>query len=129
MRCLLLCLVALTSVASAESVEQMLSSCRWIETAKISAGENGQVNVNLPQDFESGRCWGAFGVVQDVINIVGPTGPILSVCAPAKTTRTQLITVFVDYAKRHPTTMSENFFPTVWPVLIEAFPCPKTQQH
>ena len=53
-------LIAIT--AFAESAEEMLSACRPITKAKITDDR-----VQLPQDIKSGMCWGAFGVIQEVI--------------------------------------------------------------
>jgi len=122
MRYLLLFVLTITSVASAESAEHMLSSCRWVETAHFR-GED----VAVPRDFESGMCWGAFDVVQTVIGVVADPakGPIFGVCAPSESTRTQLIAIFVEYVKRNPKTMSDDFFFAARKALREVFPCKK----
>jgi hypothetical protein len=122
----LLCLLALTTIASAQSAEQMLSSCKWIENAKVSGDD-----VAIPRDFESGECWGAFGVVQNVIWVADPSQGrrLFEVCAPSESSRTQLIAIFVDYVKHNPKTMSDKFFFTARAALANAFPCAKTQAN
>jgi hypothetical protein len=43
----------------AETTQEMLSACRDLSTARVTGDQ-----VSLPQDFGSGRCWGAFDVIQ-----------------------------------------------------------------
>jgi hypothetical protein len=111
-------------LSKAETVEEMLSACRPLAEAKVSEG-----NVYVPHDLndrEAGICWGAFAVIQRVITWTyteDSDQPILSVCAPEKSTRTQLIAVFVEYAKSHPHRYSEDFTHLVFDALREAFPC------
>jgi hypothetical protein len=110
----------------AESAEEMLSSCKQLAEARVSEGL-----VNLPRDFESGRCWGAFGVFQRAAaqTIEPDDQPVLRVCAPPNSTRTQYIVIFVNYAKQHSESLNEDFFTVAWRALRKAFPCrPSTQK-
>lgn len=112
-------LIFYLSPAFAESTQEMLSACRSIAKAKVSAD-----NVNLPQDFSTGECWGAFIVVQKVIVLIDETNiPIHRVCAPANSTRAQLISIFVDYAEKNPQRLHEDFFYVAIDSLRMAFPC------
>ena len=58
--------LVLARPAYAESAEVMLSACRPIAKAEITGDK-----VKLPQDFSTGMCWGAFGVLQEVIRHMG----------------------------------------------------------
>jgi len=49
---------------------------------------------------------------------------LFGACTPATSTRTQLIAIFVNYAKRNPQRYSEEFADVVFDALAEAFPCP-----
>src|SRR5437764_934354 len=121
-RLAMLALVPLiASTALAESAEEMLSSCKKITNdAKISNDR-----VFMPADFQSGTCWGAFITLQAVI--VRTTGEgntrVFGICSPADSTRTQLILVFVEYARRNPRLLNEEFFSIALQALQEAFPC------
>ena len=109
-----------TKICGAETAEEMVSACHFILDAKVSNNE-----VDVPNDSESGLCWGAFLVLQKVIVIAahGEKIPFLRVCAPADSTRTQLIAVFVEYAKRHPERYNEDFFFVAIDAERASFPC------
>ena len=119
---LLLFLSAIARPVLAESTEEMLSSCRRLAEANVANTE-----VELPQDFETGRCWGAFAVIQKVTALViAPSKqPALLVCSPSESTRTQYIAIFVEYTKRNPRRLNEDFFFVALTALREAFPCGK----
>ncbi len=104
----------------AETTEEMVSSCRAISTAKVTGDQ-----VELPQDFDSGVCWGAFGLLRDVVTIADPSTdkPFLNVCVPAGSTRTQLIRVFFVYATAHPEKYQDDYFLVALAALHKAFPC------
>ena len=105
------------------SAEEMLSACRDLPAARVTDG-----GTSIPQNFDSGMCWGAFGVLQTVIGIVHVDerdktySRVLGVCVPSGVTRTQLIAIFVDYAKRNPQRYHEEFFFVVKDALKAAFP-------
>jgi hypothetical protein len=107
--------------ARAESTEEMLSSCRSVAEAKVVNG-----SIDLPQDFATGACWGAFSTVQSAIFLaLGKDKTLaLHVCAPLNVSRTQLIALFVDYARRNPKRLNEEFFYVTLDALWAAFPCP-----
>jgi hypothetical protein len=106
-------------LSKAETVEEMLSACRPTADARVAEGK-----VYIPDTRETGLCWGAFGAIQGLIVWVSGNGtPILGVCAPANSKRTQLIAVFVLYAKNHPERYSEDFTRVAIPALREGFPC------
>jgi len=115
-----LCLFASAATATAESTAEMVTSYKSVAEAKVVGSD-----VFFLQDFPSGVCWGAFGAVQRVIvQTVAPDAmPVFRVCAPAKSTRAQLITVFVEYARRNPQRLHEEFFDVAIVALRDSFPC------
>ena len=104
----------------AETTEEMLSSCRQVAEAKVSGDA-----VMLTQDFESGVCWGAVASLQELSRWVAPQQkkPVLHVCAPKQSTRSQLILIFVEYAKHNPKLLHEDFVTVALAALRDAFPC------
>jgi len=108
------------SVASAQTAEEMVSACGQVSGAKITNG-----TVMLPRDFDTGFCWGAFASFQQLGNLVilPATEPLLGFCAPKSSTRTQLIAIFMDYARRNPKRLNENFETVALGALRQAFPC------
>jgi hypothetical protein len=118
-------LLLLAHSASAESTQVLLSSCKSLSEVKV----NDNATFKMPQDFDTGRCWGAFAVMQKVINItISSEEPALGVCAPETSSRTQLIAIFVDYARRHPSRYHEDFFLVALDALQAAFPCEGVQK-
>ena len=97
------------AIASAESAEEMRSACRTTAEAKVS-----EDRVNLSQTFSTGLCWGAFAALQKATRVVDtsrrPQVAFFGVCAPDESTRTQLISVFVEYVRVHPERLHEDFF-------------------
>jgi hypothetical protein len=119
---ILVALALSPSVTFAESAEVMLSACREVASARVS--EN---TAEIPEDFDSGMCWGAFAATQKAIVITNSRnaseGPVLGVCAPSESNRTQLIAVFIEYARTHPERLHEDFFLVALDALRKAFPC------
>jgi len=113
-------LLLLPVVALAESAEEMLSACRKLADAPVSGDQ-----VRLPSDFDSGLCWGAFASIQSAIKLqyTDDTAPILRVCAPPSSRRTQLLAIFAQYARNHPERLHEDFFKVAWFALRDAFSC------
>jgi len=119
---LFLGILLMTPFARSESAEEMVSNCKAVADAKISGDR-----IAFPLDFSSGVCWGAFGTFQEAIRI-GPSKagkPYFSICAPPESTRSQLIQVFLVYARRHPEQYHESFFDVAFQASQEAFPCSK----
>lgn len=116
-----LTVLAAPSTSQAQSTQEMLSFCR-----AVSASKTTSEGVALPRDFESGVCWGAFAAIQAVIVRARPgEQPFLLVCAPPKSTRLQLIAVFVRYSEDHPNRLHEDFMDVALDSLRQAFPCPR----
>lgn len=105
----------------AETTEEMVSSCRAISTQ----GQVTHGHVSLPQDFDSGVCWGAFGAFQTAVSFVDPTTlkHLLPVCGPTGATRTQLIQIFLVYAQAHPEEYQKDYFVVALTSISKAFPC------
>jgi hypothetical protein len=93
-------------------------------TAKVADGK-----INLPPDFESGTCWGAFGAIQDLMTAINAITkkPMFGVCMPESTTRTQIIAIFVRYAEKHPEKYNERFVWVAEAGIREVFPCPASK--
>ena len=105
--------------SSGETAEEMLSACRPITQAKVSNG-----SVDLPRDFESGTCWGAFGMLQKVLFLLEPNGQrTLHACVPSDATRTELIAIFVKFAEEHPEDYSKGFELVAVDSILKVYPC------
>lgn len=118
--CILTLVIFFVPRARATIAEEMLSACRPISTAKVA---NGQ--INLPQDFESGQCWGAFEVLESVLETRSAEThqSLFGVCLPADVSRTELIAVFIKYMGLHPEKYHEDFTVVAIPAMWETFHC------
>jgi hypothetical protein len=113
--------ISYSSSAFADTAQEMLSACKPIARANIS-GDKGKVTG--PDTFTAGKCWGAFTVIQNAIERVDDSMLLIyNICPPAESTRTQLISMFVDYAEKNPQRLQEDFFDVFIEALRKAFPC------
>jgi hypothetical protein len=123
---LVLVVVAFAAVkpSRASTAEEMLSACRPIAAAKVS-----NRSIALPQDFDSGVCWGAFETLDWMLTTMNVrTGStFFPVCIPQNRTRPQLIAIFVKYAENHPARYAEEFTGVAYAAEREAFPCPDSK--
>jgi hypothetical protein len=116
--------ICIVPIIHAQNAEEMVSNCKELSEAKIS-----DHRIEVPQNFESGVCWGAFGAVLDAIFIVPDSfpkdGPMLHVCAPKEVTLTELVQIFMAYTKAHPEQLHKEYFFVALAALKGAFPCSK----
>ena len=113
--------ISCSSSAFAETAQEILSACRPIARANLSGGKG---KVTGPDTFTAGKCWGAFTVIQNAIERVDDRMLLIyNICPPAESTRTQLISMFVDYAEKNPQRLQEDFFDVFTDALRKAFPC------
>jgi hypothetical protein len=119
---LLVVAISIAPSIGAQSAEEMVSNCKELSEAKISAHQ-----ISVPQDFETGVCWGSFGTILDAIFVVPDSfpkdGPMLHVCAPQEVTVTQLVQIFIAYTKQHPEQLHKEYFFVALSALKGAFPC------
>jgi Rap1a immunity proteins len=106
--------------ARADSAEEMVSNCRDVAAAKVLS--DGTVMV--PQDFDSGMCWGAFTSFNKATHIVDEKRkPFFGICYPPDVSISQEIKVFLAYVDKHPEKLNEDYFFVALTANREAFPC------
>lgn len=110
--------------AIAQTTAEMADWCSpVVEEAVLKPGQ-----IAFTQSHETGICWGAFAVIQDITRLaVDMSRPeetrILGACVPPSTLRSELITAFVQYARANQPTRSDPFMNTAVRALQAAFPC------
>jgi len=111
----------LCSPAHSETGNGLLQACEALEReARISGG-----NIQLPARTDVHKCWGYMAAMQDLSVAVDETGkPLLGSCPSPKTTLTQLIRVFTNYARAHPQELHLKASQLVYRAMLSAFPCP-----
>ena len=113
-------LISMPAVAVGEPAREMLSKCTQSFASSPSKGEV----VSLPRTVSAGWCWGAFEVIQRLIVYSNESNQhFFRVCAPPDSTRVEIIRVFLDYAKRHPKELDQEFTDMALTSLMESFPC------
>jgi hypothetical protein len=113
-------LISMPAVAVGEPARDMLSKC----TQSLSSLSMKREMVSLPRTVSAGWCWGAFEVIQRLIVYSNEANQhLFRVCAPPDSTRVEIIRVFLDYAKRHPKELDQEFTDMALTSLTEAFPC------
>jgi hypothetical protein len=112
---------AVSTPAHSETGNGLLQACEALEREARISGKN----VQLPARADVHKCWGYMGAVQDLSVAVDETGkPLLGFCPDPKTTLTQLIRVFTNYARTHPQELHQNASMLVLNAMAQAFPCP-----
>jgi hypothetical protein len=126
MRALMIGLLSLfAATAQGQTVQEMLSHCRPIASATV--GKEPKTVAFVPT-FETGQCWGAFAVLQDVSRWINdPKRPnetrLLGFCPPSISNRSQYVGIFVRFADQNPARWHEDFLPVAVDALRSAFPC------
>jgi Ssp1 endopeptidase immunity protein Rap1a len=114
----------LCTPAHSETGDGLLQACEALEREIRISGDN----IWLPNRPDVHKCWGYIGAVQDFSTIVvedNKTGkPLFNSCPDPKTTLTQLIRVFTNYARTHPQELHEKASLLVYRAMLGAFPCP-----
>jgi hypothetical protein len=109
----------LASPLQAQTAEEMVSRCKAVTEGKIDAD-----GIQFVENYDSGVCWGAFGTLQTISGFTANGDRILNTgCLPKESTRSQIITVFVEYARRNPQRLHENFVLVAMDALRGSFPC------
>lgn len=111
------------ALACAETTEKLLAACKQIAATKT----NERIAV-MPQDFDSGLCWGSFSVLEQMLKPAEaaksrPQQATAAICAPENEPRARLIAAFAAFAKSHPERSQEDFLPVAQDALKAAFPC------
>lgn len=115
--------IAIPSQLFPQSARRMVSAC-----LTISAAETSDRGIRLTQDFETGFCSGAFSTLQKVVAKVDASeATVYGVCGPPDSRLSQLIAVFVNYARDHPERLHEPYFDVALASLRQAFPCTPTR--
>ena len=106
----------------AQSAGEVASACKQISAAKA----NERVTM-LAQDFDSGLCWGAFGVLEQSVKTYNkdkrPPQPLSGTCVPESVARSRLIAAFSDFLRAHPERGQEEFYRVAQDALKAAYPC------
>jgi hypothetical protein len=118
--CAALCLLLSAPLAHAQSAGEMLRSCEILQRGMHVEGSS----VFLPPDVDARQCWGFMSAVQQFTTLADQNGKtFLNSCPPADTKLSDVIRIFVDYARSHPDKMNLKAAAVAYNAMADAFPC------
>jgi hypothetical protein len=114
----LLCSVSVD--VKAETAFEVQSWCKEIVNAKFRPDHM----ISYRQNHDTGFCWGAFGMMQELSVFVRDDGTrMLGFCPPKDSTRVQLIKIFSKFVDDHLAMVGQDFGVVAEQALAAAFPC------
>jgi Rap1a immunity proteins len=106
---------------SAQTAGEMLHACQILQRGIRVKGDS----AFLPSETAAQQCWGFMSAVQEYSVLVDQTGSrLLSACPAPDTKTTQIVDVFVKYAKAHPEKSDTPAAAAAFNAMADAFPCP-----
>jgi Rap1a immunity proteins len=120
--CAVLCvLCAPISSASGQNAGDMLRACELLERG-IHVEKNG--NVYIPSGPELNQCWGFIKAVRQYATLADQDGKtLLDSCPDPETDTTEVLHVFVRYARAHPEKLRLGAAALAHNAMADAFPC------
>jgi len=108
------------STAHAQTAGEMLRSCEILQRNAHIEGDS----VFLPPDIDARQCWGFMAAVQQFSALADQSGkPLLNWCTPEDTKQSDIVRIFVDYARAHPDKMNLIAAAVAYNAMADAFPC------
>jgi Rap1a immunity proteins len=119
---LLVLILLLCTPARSETGNGLLQACEALEREALIEGDS----IQLPARTDVHECWGYMGAAQDFSAMVNNQTEkrLLNSCPGPKTTLTQLVRVFTNYARAHPQELHDKASLLVYRAMLNAFPCP-----
>ena len=106
------------AAAKAESALEYGSYCRPYEKPEMRGDR-----VYVTPNYEIGLCWGAFAGMQTLFSMTSGGKHMLLACVQPKSTRVQLIQIFLRYLSQYPEVGHEDFVVVTHRALMKTFPC------
>jgi hypothetical protein len=114
-------LVAANTAGLAQTAGEMLHACQTLQRGMRVTGDT----AFLPSGTEAQQCWGFMSAVQEYSVLADQAGTrLLSACPAADTKTTQIVDVFVKYAKAHREKLNAAAAAVAYNAMADAFPCP-----
>jgi hypothetical protein len=119
--CTILFLLAISSsTAHAQTAGEMLRSCEILQRNAHTEGSS----VFLPPDIDARQCWGFMAAVQQFSALADQNGkPLLNWCVPEDTKQSDIVRIFVDYARAHPDKVNLIAAAVAYNAMADAFLC------
>lgn len=96
----------------------------WCEELSDNIKIHSDSSIRYDNTRNNNICYGAFAAIQQLTTFVDKNqNRLLSICTPSESTLTQMVSIFVKYAKEHPEKGHLPFTSGAILALNEAFPC------
>jgi hypothetical protein len=107
--------------ALAQTAGEMFHACQTLQRGMRIKGDI----AFLPPGAEAQQCWGFMSAVQEYSVLSDQAGNrLLGACPAPDTKTTQIVEVFVKYAKAHSDKLDMPAAVAAYSALADAFPCP-----
>jgi hypothetical protein len=114
-------LFSASTAVMAQTAGEMLHACQTLQRGMRITGDT----AFLPSGTEAQQCWGFMSAVQEYSVLADQAGTrLLNACPAADTKTTQIVEVFVKYAKAHPERLNTPAAAAAYNAMADAFPCP-----
>jgi hypothetical protein len=121
----LLASIGLGTLAQAETARELLHVCELLQGGMHVEG----TQVLIPPGSDVAQCWGFMLAVQQYSILADHDGKtFLDACPKPDTTTTQVLRIFIKYARSHPEKLGLPAAAVAFNAMADAFPCEEKAQ-
>jgi hypothetical protein len=114
------------TTAHAETAKELLHVCELLQRGMHVEG----TQVFLPPSSDVAQCWGFMLAVQQYSILADHDGKtLLGACPKPDTTTTQVLRIFIKYARAHPEKLGQPAAAVAFNAMADAFPCNEQREQ
>lgn len=122
----LLASVGLGTPAQAQTARELLHVCELLQSGMHVHG----TQVFIPAGSDVAQCWGFISAVQQYSILADHDGKtLLGACPKPDTSTTQVLRIFIDYARSHPEKLGLPAAAVAFNAMADAFPCDEEKRQ
>jgi hypothetical protein len=122
----LLALVGFGIPVQAQTATELLHVCELLQRGMHVQG----AQVFIPPGSDVAQCWGFMLAVQQYSILADHEGKtLLGACPKPDTTTTQVLRIFIDYARSHPEKLGLPAAAVALNAMADAFPCDEEKKQ
>jgi hypothetical protein len=112
--------IGIGTLAQAQTARELLHVCELLQSGIYVEGSQ----VFIPPGSDVAQCWGFMLAVQQYSILADHDGKtFLGACPRPDTTTTQVLRIFIDYARSHPDKLRLPAAAVAFNAMADAFPC------
>jgi hypothetical protein len=121
-----LALAGLGTPVQAQTARELLHVCELLQSGMHVHG----TQVFIPPGSDVAQCWGFMLAVQQYAILADHEGKtFLGACPRPDTTTTQVLRIFIDYARSHPEKLGLPAAAVAFNAMADAFPCGEEERR